>query len=114
MIRGCCWRDYACSVSPLTPLNCVANRHHGGSVPNFEIAWSQLRHIFELLDNLRCILVPTTLQVGVYQIIHGVQLFSAIPLLMRGILCRKVGGDGVVPQAESREYMRGHVQCVRR
>ena len=37
-----------------------------------------------------------------------------VALLVSRFPCRKVGSDRIFPEAESREYVRWHMQCVRR
>ena len=82
MRRGSCRRNDGGSVGPLTPLNRVANRHRGRGVCYLEIARVQLRHVLKLLNDLSRVFVASTLQIGVHQIIHGVQLFSRVALLV--------------------------------
>src|SRR5437899_9347022 len=107
-------RSDAHSIGPLTSFYRVADRHRGRGIVYFEIGRIQVLHVFELLDDLSRVFVASTLQIGIHQIIHGMELFSSVGLLMGRFPCREVGSDGIVPQAESREDMRWHVQSVRR
>ena len=51
----------------------------------------------EFIDDLPGLLVSPRLQVGVDEIVHRMQFLADVSLLMRGLLCRQIRGDGVLP-----------------
>ena len=100
------------SFGPLSSLDRVANRHRSRGIRHLEIADVKVRHILHLLNDLSRFPVASTLQIGVHQIIHCMQFFSRVALLVCRFPRGKVGSDRVLPQTESRKDVRWHVQGV--
>ncbi len=56
--------------------------------------------------------IAPELKVGVDEVVHGVKLFAGIALIACGLACGQVRCDGVLPQPEAGEDVRGHVERV--
>src|SRR5215467_7256109 len=60
-----------------------------------------------------CFPFAALLEVGINQIIHRVQLFSDVTLVVRGKSRSQIGSDGIIPHAEACEDVRRHMQGMR-
>lgn len=101
-------------LAPMVAFDGVADGNGGCGVANFEVGHSQALHFSKLVENLARIVVLAELQVGVDEIVHGVELFADVVLIAGGLCGGEVGGDGVLPEAEAGKDVRGHVQGMRR
>src|SRR5215469_4702219 len=95
--RNCGGSNDNSGVGPSTPLDHVADRYGGGGIRYLEVSCVEARHFSQLLDDLSRVLLAPTLKIRIDEIVHGMQLFSAVALLVRRVSCCNVGGDGVVP-----------------
>ena len=101
-------------LQPIAPLDGITNRHRGSGVTNLEIARVQLRHALQLLNDLRRLLLAPALQIGVHQVVHRMQLFSRVTLLVRRSRAARFEAIESSHKPEPREDMRRHVQRMRR
>src|SRR5215472_564920 len=79
---GTRWIDDLLRVAPLMALDDVADGHRCCCVSRFEVALIRILHRLELLNHLSCFLISAALQISVDQIVHCMEFFTRITLLM--------------------------------
>ena len=99
---------------PLVAFDGVANGYCCCGIASFEIGHAEALHRADLIENAARLIVTAELKVGVDEIVHGVKLFTNVVLILCCLGGRKIGGDGVLPEAGAGEDVGGHVKGVRR